>query len=505
MTHLRARAAFVAAPAVFIALLFAPCPAQARPNVLVVMVDDLSVNEYEAALANDVWPAIEEHVVDAGTRFTNAFLSTSLCCPTRATLLTGQHSHNNNVMDNRLPLGGVTRIDDASTLPVWLQDAGYRTGLVGKYMNGYGTNETASPKDDPTYVPPGWDDWQALITYQMYGYKLSDDGVTITYGSAPSDYQTDVLKGRALDFIAESEAQDSQPWFLLLTPFAPHLEPGQIAPGCSGSQAYPETIRPAPRHIGTLPPNITLVHGPAFNEANMSDKPTFLQNLPSFTSKDIQCSESFWRTRLEAMKAVDDLVGALVSDLEQKDELSNTAIILTSDNGYFFGEHRLTKKVVGYEEAMRHPLAIRSPGYPEGQVSSRLVLSTDLSPTIVQLADATNGIAPDGRSLVPLLANPSAPWRLRVFGEYLGSAVEIGARTFHLVRTGPDDSTAPNDSYIVWSDGAKEYYDLDTDPYQLQSRHRQRATLEERTHLGNLIDQFKTCKGSSCASIEDAP
>jgi hypothetical protein len=314
-----------------------------------------------------------------------------------------------------------------------------------------------------------------------------------------------VLKGRALDFIAESEAHDSEPWFLLVTPFAPHLEPGQIAPGCSSSKAYKETIRPASRHIGTLPQSIKLVHGPAFNEANMSDKPTFLRNIPVLTSLDIQCSESFWRTRLEAMKAVDELVGALVSDLQQKNELSNTAIIFTSDNGYFWGEHRLTQKVVGYEEAMRIPLAIRAPGYQAGQASSRLVLSTDLAPTIVQLAGATSEIPPDGRSLVPLLANPSAPWRLRVFGEYLGSAVEIGGRTFYMVRTGPDDSTAPNDSYILWSNGEKEYYDLDADPSQLKSRHNQHGTEDERIHLEGLVNAFKTCSAGSCAALEDAP
>ena len=150
-----------------LALVFVPCASQAQPNVLVVMVDDLSVNEYEKALAKKIWPAIEEHIVEAGTKFTNAFVSTALCCPTRATFLTGQHSHNNNVKDNKLPLGGATRIDDASTLPVWLQAAGYRTGLVGKYLNEYGTNGDSSPKDDPTYIPPGWSDWQALTSYGM--------------------------------------------------------------------------------------------------------------------------------------------------------------------------------------------------------------------------------------------------------------------------------------------------------------------------------------------------
>jgi arylsulfatase A-like enzyme len=486
-----------------LALVFVPCASQARPNFLVIMVDDLSVNEYEAALAENVWRDIEDKIVEEGVEFTNAFVSTSLCCPTRATLLTGQHSHNNNVKDNKLPLGGATRIDDASTLPVWLQAVGYRTGLVGKYLNGYGTDADSSPKDDPTYIPPGWNDWQALISAGMYGYKINDNGVTVAYGSAPSDYQTDVLKDRALDFIEESEDQDGQPWFLLVTPFAPHLEPGQIAPGCGGSKAFKETIRPAPRHIGTLDEDVRLDHGPAFNEANMSDKPPILRGLGSLTSLDIECSESFWRTRLEAMKAVDDLVDDLVEELDDEHELSDTVIIFTSDNGYFFGEHRLNKKVIGYEEAMRVPLVIRAPGYEEDEVSSRFVLSTDLSPTIVQLAGATNGIAPDGRSLVPLLANPSAPWRRRIFGEYLGSL--INGKTFHLVRTGPDDSAAPNDSYIVWSDGATEYYDLDADPHQLNSRHNHPETLDERTHLETLLTEFKTCRAASCATIEDSP
>ena len=132
--------------------------AQDQPNIVVVMVDDLSVSEYEAALSNNVWPSIRQ-LVEAGTKFTEAYASTSLCGPSRATFLTGQHSHNHGLKDNLLPAGGVTKLDDTATLPVWLRSAGYRTGLVGKYLNGYGANNTGSPKDDPTYIPPGWNDW----------------------------------------------------------------------------------------------------------------------------------------------------------------------------------------------------------------------------------------------------------------------------------------------------------------------------------------------------------
>jgi arylsulfatase A-like enzyme len=439
--------------------------------------------------------------VDAGVKFTESFVSTSLCCPSRASLLTGQVSHNSGVKDNVLPTGGATLILDEETVPVWLKRAGYRTGLVGKYLNGYGDNTQPSPKDNPSYIPPGWDDWQALTTYGMYNYKISDNGVVVTYGSSPQDYQTDVLKGRALTFIAEAEANDAQPFFLLVTPFAPHQE-SVTGPGCSGSVKQPVTIRPAPRHAGTLDPGVVLVPGPAFNEADMSDKPPVLRRLTSYKAIDKTCTRAFWRARLEAMMAVDELVGALVADLEAKGELADTALILTSDNGYHFGQHRFNNKILGYEESIRVPLAIRAPGNGAGQFSARMVMNTDLAPTILELAHAASAINEDGRSLVPLLVNPAAPWRSRVFGEYLGVNVP-GGRKFRFIRTGPDDTTAPNDAYILWSDGAVEYYDLDADPFQLQSRHADPATLVQRNYLRGLVDQFKTCAGPACAALEN--
>jgi arylsulfatase A-like enzyme len=370
-------------------------------------------------------------------------------------------------------------------------------------LNGYGFSSDPGPKDDPSYVPPGWDDWQALISLRMYDWQLSDNGVVTNYGAAPSDYQTDVLRQRALDFVADGEAiDDAQPFFLLVTPFAPHLEPGGLAPGCANSKRYQETIRPAPRHAGTLPPGIVLLHGPAFNEADMSDKPPALQQLLPYSPLDTQCAESFWRARQEAMLAVDELVGALVADLATKDELANTVLIFTSDNGYLFGEHRLHTKVVGYEESVLAALAIRAPGYAGGQVTSRLVSNVDLAPTIGELAGVTMGVPADGRSLVPLLEDPeTTPWRDRVFGEYLGTLLP-GGMTYRMVRTGPGDTIAPSDALIVWSDGPVEYYDLDSDPYQLQSRHADPDTAPQRAYLGTLVEAFKTCVGAECRALE---
>jgi arylsulfatase A-like enzyme len=500
-THIRSALAFIL---VLTFQLGWPRAAHCRPNVVVVMTDDLSVGEFEAALAARILPNIQQHIIDAGTTFSNSFVSSALCCPSRAALLTGQHAHNNGVLDNHLPTGGATKIADAHTLPVWLRAAGYRTGYVGKYLNGYGANETFSPKDNPTYVPPGWHDWQGLIdptTYKFYNFKINDNGNVVTYGSGPSDYQTDVLRQRSLAFVAESEAVDSKPFFLVIATLAPHLELTVFGPGCPTSIYFPRTIRPAPRHQGTLAPGVTLIHGPAYNEADMSDKPGFLAGRAAFTPLDEACMGAFWRARLESLMAVDDLVGALVDDLAVKGELSDTVLVFTSDNGFYFGEHRLNGKVIGYEEGLRVPLIIRAPGYQAGQATLRLVQNVDLSPTILELGQATATIAQDGRSLLPLLEDPGAnPWRRRVFGEFLGTAV---GRTFTMARTGPDDVTAPDASYISWSGGAVEYYDLTTDPAQLVSRHTDPGTATQRAYLAGLINSFKLCTGPLCATLEN--
>jgi arylsulfatase A-like enzyme len=309
-----------------------------------------------------------------------------------------------------------------------------------------------------------------------------------------------------LDFIAESVAAGKS-FFLQVNPTAPHVELSVIPPGCHTSK-FRKTIRPAPRHQGTLPAEIVLVHGPAYNEKDMSDKPPFAEALAPLTPTDTSCVERLWRDRLEAMMAVDELVRAMVRDLTQKGLLGNTVLIFASDNGHYFGEHRLNHKTIGWEEAMRVPLAIRAPGHLGGQVSQRMVLNTDLAPTITELAGARMALTPEGRSLVPLLADPGAlPWRQRVFGEFVGTSliwtVTSAPLWFRMVRTGTEDATAPNDSYILWSTGEQEYYDLDTDPHQLTSRHDDPRTALQRAYLRELIDQFETCVGSECVSIEN--
>ena len=493
----------------------------APPNVVVIMADDLDAASVDVMVANGLMPNLKRYLIDEGTRFTNSFVTTSWCCPSRATFFTGQYSHNHGVLSNGRPFGGVTRFRDASTLATWLRKAGYRTGLVGKYLNQYGSDaDPNTPVDNPTYIPPGWDDWQAILdstitgrkVFQMYDYTLNDNGTLVAFGAAPSDYQTDVLARRAREFINESGGlNDAQPFFLVVTPVAPHLErPGPTLSGCANPK-WNGTIRPAPRHVGTLPAAITLPRPPSFNEAVVSDKPAFLRAVPRLTTADVGCLTRQYRDHLEALRAIDDLIGGIVSTLSTNGELGNSVIIFTSDNGFYYGEHRLTDKVLGYEPSIRVPLVIRAPGFKGPKTATPFVLNNDLAPTIAAFAGAVPGLAVDGRSLIPLLNNPTAKaWRKRFLVEYIATAGEspqTGPRQpFSAVRTTPLDGQTPNRFYVEWNDPppkSRELYNLVADPYQLRSEHANAALSGVRTALAGWLARLKSCGKGTCRTLED--
>lgn len=492
--------------------------APTRPNVVIVLTDDLDTHSLTRMVNIGMMPKLKSKVINMSTQFNNSFVTTSWCCPSRATLLTGLYSHNHNVFTNSRPLGGVTRFDDSSTLATWLQESDYRTGLVGKYFNNYGNDaDPSTPVDDLGYIPPGWDDWQGLISqdtdglraFQMYNYTINDNGTLVKHGTAASDYQTDVIARRARQFINESETiNDAQPFFLLVAPTAPHLEsPGPLS-GCSDS-VWDESIRPAPRHIGTLPTSIQLTRPANFNEVDMSDKPSWLQRVPALTTKDIGCLKRQYRDRLTSLRAVDDMVGSLIDTLQRDNELSNTVFIFTSDNGFFYGQHRLTDKVLGYEESIRVPLYIRAPGFPP-QITMDVALNNDLASTVAEFAGITPGLSVDGRSLLPLMRNPLEDnWRKRFLVEYLGTVQtnHVPPRApFSAVRTtNLSKNTPPNQFYVEWKDGlgSREFYDLPTDRYQISSQHHNPAWANVRNTLASLLSPFRNCGGGSCRALED--
>lgn len=492
----------------------------AAPNVVAIIADDLDEASLDVMVANGLMPNLKTYLLDRGTRFANSFVTTSWCCPSRATFFTGLYSHNHDVLTNSRPLGGVTRFHDASTLATWLHAAGYRTGLIGKYMNIYGSNvDSTTPVDDPTYVPPGWDNWEAILdanvdgrrVFQMYNYTFNRNGRLVAFGALASDYQTDVIARRAKQFINDAETlNDAQPFFLVVTPVAPHLErPGPVLSGCSNPK-WSGTIRPAPRHIGTLPSSITLPRPPGFNEWDMSDKPAFLQALPRLTSADITCLNRQYRDHLASLRAVDDLIGTVARALSNNGELGNTVFIFTSDNGFFYGEHRLTDKVLGYGPSIRVPLVMRAPGFTSPQTASPVALNNDLAPTIAAFAGVVPGLSVDGRSLIPLLQNPAnSNWRKRFLVEFLGgssSRPETGPReSFTAVHTTALSVDAPNKCYVEWVDGAdsREFYNLSADPYELSSQHTNPSWASVRMALAGWLSQLRTCGNGTCQVLED--
>jgi N-acetylglucosamine-6-sulfatase len=490
-----------------------------RPNVVIVLADDLDTHSLARMVNLGLMPKLKGRVIDNGTQFVNSFVTTAWCCPARATLLTGMYSHNHDVLTNSRPQGGVHRFNDTSTLATWLQQGGYRTGLVGKYLNNYGSNvDSSTPVDDVGYIPPGWNDWQALHddagdgvrSFQMYNYSVNDNGRMVAYGTSAADYQTDVVARRAQQFVVESDAyNDARPFFLLVTPTAPHLEqPSPVLSGCTDSM-WSETIRPAPRHTGTLPSSVQLPQPANFNEPDLRDKPRWLQQIPSLTTQDLSCLRRQYRDRLTALRAIDDLVGRLFDTLQARGELANTVFVFSSDNGFFLGNHRLTDKVLGYEESIRVPLYIRAPGFP-AQVTTRTALSNDWAPTVAAFTGITPGLLPDGRSLLPVMRNRwESNWRKRFLVEYLGTAElqnEPPRVPFSAVRsTELSRATPANQIYVQWMDGlgSREFYNLPADPYQIASQHNNPNWASVRSTMAGWLNQLRTCRGSGCQSLEN--
>ena len=322
-------------------------PPPAPPNLLFILTDD-----QDLLLGSlDVMPNVRALIAAKGATFSNHFVPLSLCCPSRTTLLTGLHAHNHRVYTNHPPDGGFARfhslgLEEESLGPV-LQRVGYRTGLMGKYVNLYPEGQ------DKTYVPAGWDEWDAPLGaggYKAFNYTMNQNGALVVHGATPADYLTDVLRDRALQFIA---ADPARPFFLYLASFAPHA---------------PST--PAPRHADLFA-NARAPRTPSFNEADMRDKPAAMRSRQRLTPTDVATLDRQYRLRLQSLQAVDEMVGALVQALGDTGQLANTFIVFTSDNGFHMGQHRMKAgKYTPYEEDVHVPLFVRGPGVAPGVSST---------------------------------------------------------------------------------------------------------------------------------------
>ena len=451
-----------------------------RPNIVVIMADDLDNRSLNKLVKAGLAPNIKGKIIDKAITFSNSFATFPLCCPSRATFLTGQYPHNHGVMHNLLPEGGVAKFEDSSSIAIWLNNSGYHTGYVGKYLNQYGVDTPG------TYIPPGWNDWQATVgpsTYQMYSYIINDNGNLVTYGKNEKHYQTDILALRAIQYIQERESQDATPFFLYINPLAPHTD--RTTQYCAMNYGVMQTVKPPARYIGTTD-HIPLPKPPSFNESDVSDKPVASIAAP-LSAAQIACIDDHFHNRLESMRAVDDLVRKVVNNLSNYGELDNAVIVFTSDNGYLMGEHRFREKTRLYEESIRVPLYIRIPGIP-AQTIGKMVTNNDLAPTFLDFAGTQADIRSDGRSLIPLIEDPELEWR---------NAFLIDTRGYSAVRT---------EEYIYARHhltNETEIYDLVNDPYELTNVSGEVEWIERIPALEDWRESLLGCVAHTCQTLEN--
>jgi N-acetylglucosamine-6-sulfatase len=442
---------------------------QTRPNVLVLMTDDQTVESLR------VMSNVNSLIAARGTSFTNSFASFPLCCPSRATYVTGQYGHNHTIMGNAAPTGGYDKLapTHSNTLPAWLRQAGYQTIHVGKYLNGYG-------RARPLEVPAGWSEWYGSTdpsTYRFYNYTLNENGRLVTYGTGAANYQTDVYARKAVDIIRR-HAPSAQPLFLSVAFLAPHSG----GPRDADDPANQATPSPAPRHRNRFASE-ALPTPPSFNEADVSDKPAAIRNLTPIPPARINGITENYRQRLESLLSVDEAIRDILAALQAAGELDRTLIVFTSDNGFFHGEHRVRDgKVRVYEPSIRVPLLLRGPGVPAGVRRPNLVVNADLAATILDAANARAGRRQDGRSLLP----------------FARDGLLRSGRDILLETTGYSAIRTPRYVFVQHGTGEQELYDLVRDPHQLQSLHADAGSTALKNDLARRLARLRTCAGDAC-------
>ena len=532
--------------------------AKPRPNFVLIQTDDQTLDQLYASIAPAgtpiyAMPNTLSLIADRGVTFTRYYVPYPLCCPSRVSLLTGRYSHNNNVRGNNNPNGGAIgfarRGAWSHNIATWLQSAGYRTIHVGKWLNGYGD----PPYDDGSYVPPGWSAWHSVLNadthHFFYGYKLNNNGViegpygdsgsweTREYGQRddfgcpdaplnglPCLHLTDVLTRIATEEMLGTPP--GKPFYVQLDYTAPH-----------GDFRRPAGPEPTPRNYdlfagAPFPRN----RAEGFNEGNVNDKPRFIREAPYLSPQEIRTYRIYYQKMLDSLRDVDDGVKRVIDTLGAMGQLRNTYVIFLSDNGFFFGEHRLTGgKFLAYEPATHVPLLIRGPGIKPGTATGELAANIDIAPTILELARAKATKSIDGRSLVPFMKDTALRTRRPILFESFveetdiePSAEQSGARASRSAAAGRGGAGAsaaragarrgakasivapPKDyvgirygpyKYIEWPSGEKELYDIAKDPNELNNRVRERNLFPIRNFLHRHLRKLAQCVGRKCSQV----
>ncbi|MCO5324034.1 MAG: sulfatase [Nocardioidaceae bacterium] len=486
-------------------------PAQTgRPNIVVVMMDDMRADELQYA------PNVNSLITARGLTFANSFSPYPLCCPARASFLTGQYAHNHGVLATEAPWG-FGSFDDSATLAGNLQAAGYNTAMVGKYLNGYGwmpSKVTGGPSR--RYKPPGWTDWMASLdtnalelptlgkggTYNYLRFKQNING-RVKMAKRPK-YSADVIAGQVNGLVNKYKKRP-KPFFMWITPVNPHVgapaDPGDPGPFVKSNGVVQLFLTPfvPPRYRGMF--NAQIPHSPGIPasgvaEEDITDKPMWMQIWLPNTPYENAAMTEVERQRAVSIYAWDVQFGRIVRALRKAGRYDNTVFIFTSDNGYYLGEHRQPQgKINGHEPSIRVPLVIAGPGVAHGTTFAP-ASTIDLPSTILEIAGAPPRGGTDGVSLLPELGDPNRGWvrpiviEGRMYGMPASPEVPDGLSSSG-IRTG-------RFKYIRYSTGEEEFYDLLNDPNELESLHNDPAYADIKAQLITVWQNRRACAGDPC-------
>ncbi|HSE72090.1 MAG TPA: sulfatase, partial [Nocardioidaceae bacterium] len=490
----------------------------ARPNIVVIMADDMRADEVA------YMPNLQRLLGEQGVTFENSFSPHPLCCPARASFLSGQYTHNHEVWWNGKGFG-FRAFDDSRTFATALSAAGYNTAFLGKYLNGYGVQPPHGERNgvsSGTYVPPGWTDWRGAVesrddehpdsgsAYRYYDTTLNDNG---TWRSSGGKYQTRQLGDETTDMLSEL-TRSPKPFLLWASYLAPHTGAPREADDprpfeWNGKQTGAQTPARPPSVRGMFDDIITDVPG-ADEETDVGDKPRWLAERAPLNDDARASLLTLARQRAESLQVLDSQVGRTVHALERAGELDNTLVVFTSDNGFLMGEHRILRgKILPYEPSLRVPTLMRGPGIPAGQTRTDPVSTIDFAPTLLAAAGVRPDLAMDGVSVLDTARDGDRGWDRAVFTE-TGPWPFSDPDYWDDVRMldepeGPSPLRfqqglrTPRWFYSELATGERELYDLRADPGQLDNIVDRPGYADQVRRLARQLDRMRDCAGPSCA------
>ncbi len=425
-----------------------PAPATSsapeRPSFLHILTDDQTIDSL-ASMAKT-----RKLLVRRGTRFTDYNVVQPLCCPARASFLTGQYPHNHGVLNNQLPFG-YAAMDFSRTIYTALDDDGYRTGWIGKVLNAEGDSGIAPER--------GFDEWLVPLHAEegsdMFDYALSDDGTIREWTGA---FQNRVYAGRALDFIATA---GDAPFLLTLAVHSPHWSP---CPEDIQRRCPPQ---PAPADLGR------------FDDARYPFGPDFEGGRDARRE-----ANEYWRRELESLQSVDRIVGSLIGELRRTGRLDDTYVIFQSDNGMLHGEHGMFDKNVPWDRSVRVPLVIRGPGFDAGSRRRDLTANVDVPATILDAAGVPSPLPADGHSLLSEHRR-----KVLLLERLIGSGRPLAGLARH-----PWLQLKTATGWAYWRDSVngREYlYDRDSDPRETRNLARREPAVAAR--LSSRLARVESC------------